>query len=200
MRLVTQRLLMREFVAEDWRAVHEYASDPFVVRYNTFGPNTEEQTKDYIETTRFYARQRRRYHYEFAVTLRNCGPLIGACSLVLRTPECQQGELGYCYHPRWWNHGYATEAGQALMRLGFDRLNLNRIFARRQRENGASARVLEKLRLRQEGLMLESELVKGTWRSIAHYAMLRAEWALCQADFPPCEIQEEPPGEEDFDL
>jgi len=38
LKLPTKRLLLREFVFEDWTAMHEYASDPEVVRWALFGP------------------------------------------------------------------------------------------------------------------------------------------------------------------
>lgn len=46
--LTTERLVLREFEESDWQAVHEYASDPEVVAYVTFGPNTEQESKDFI--------------------------------------------------------------------------------------------------------------------------------------------------------
>jgi len=43
-RLETERLLLRDFVAADVAAVHEYASDPEATRFTTWGPNTIETT------------------------------------------------------------------------------------------------------------------------------------------------------------
>jgi len=39
------RVLLRDFEQADWQAVHSYASDPEVVRYMDWGPNTEDETK-----------------------------------------------------------------------------------------------------------------------------------------------------------
>jgi len=41
-------LVLREFVAEDEAAVHEYASDPEVTRLVGWGPNTIEQTREFL--------------------------------------------------------------------------------------------------------------------------------------------------------
>jgi len=38
-------LVLREFDETDRQAVHSYASDPEVVRYMDWGPNTTEETK-----------------------------------------------------------------------------------------------------------------------------------------------------------
>ncbi|MEI1377975.1 MULTISPECIES: GNAT family N-acetyltransferase [unclassified Nostoc] len=47
--LETQHLILRDFVESDWQAVDKYASDREVVRYLTFGPNSEEDTKNFLQ-------------------------------------------------------------------------------------------------------------------------------------------------------
>ena len=47
--LQTERLLLRDFEDGDWQAVHCYASDPEVARFMVWGPNTEEDTREYIQ-------------------------------------------------------------------------------------------------------------------------------------------------------
>jgi [ribosomal protein S5]-alanine N-acetyltransferase len=49
--LQTERLILRDFREEDWREAHEYGSDAETVKYMPFGPNTEEETKDFITRT-----------------------------------------------------------------------------------------------------------------------------------------------------
>ena len=49
MNLETDRLILRDFKRSDWKAVHEYASDLEVVKYMPWGPNSEEETKIYID-------------------------------------------------------------------------------------------------------------------------------------------------------
>jgi RimJ/RimL family protein N-acetyltransferase len=45
----TKRLILREFKEADWKPVHSYASDPEVVRYVDWGPNTVEETQNFIQ-------------------------------------------------------------------------------------------------------------------------------------------------------
>ena len=45
----TERLLLRDLEETDWRTVHEYASGPEVSQYMDWGPNTEEDTKAFIQ-------------------------------------------------------------------------------------------------------------------------------------------------------
>jgi hypothetical protein len=46
--------------------------------------------------------------------------MIGEVSLIWRSEVARQGELGYIFHPDFHGHGYATEAGRELMKLGHD--------------------------------------------------------------------------------
>lgn len=48
MLIETKRLLIREFTAEDAAAVHQYASSAEVATYTIWGPNTEEETAEFI--------------------------------------------------------------------------------------------------------------------------------------------------------
>ncbi len=41
-----------------------------------------------------------------------------------------QAELGYIFNPAYAGNGYATEAAQAIITLGFDKFAFHRIFAR----------------------------------------------------------------------
>ncbi len=48
MELATPRLLLREFRGADHAAVHEFASDPEVVRYTDWGPNDPQDTAAFL--------------------------------------------------------------------------------------------------------------------------------------------------------
>ncbi len=52
---------------------------------------------------------------------------------------------------------------------------------RLEARNAASARVLERLGLRQEAHLVENEWIKGRWDSEIVYAILDREWRTQQA-------------------
>ena len=95
--LETERLLLREYLAEDWRKVHEYATDPLVVRYMPFGPNTEEETKAFVEQSMSAVEEDPRKIYFLAVALKADGLLIGGCGLRISSLLHKEGTLGYCF-------------------------------------------------------------------------------------------------------
>ena len=71
--------------------------------------------------------------------------------------------MGYELAPRYWGCGYATEAAAALLAFGFRELKLHRVWAQCIAENTASAHVLEKIGMRQEGRLREQERMQGRW-------------------------------------
>ena len=80
--------------------------------------------------------------------------------------------------PEFTGHGYATEMAAEMLRIGFDELGLHRVVGRLDARNDASARVLERLGMRREALLVDNEWVKGEWTSELDYALLADEWAL----------------------
>ena len=62
------------------------------------------------------------------------------------------------------------------MRFGFAELHLHRIGAWCIAENVASARVLGKLGMREEGRQREKEYFKGRWWDTRLFAVLDHEW------------------------
>jgi ribosomal-protein-alanine N-acetyltransferase len=46
--LRTQRLLLRDVNAADYEALRAWDSDPDVIRYMDWGPNSEADTRDFI--------------------------------------------------------------------------------------------------------------------------------------------------------
>ncbi len=63
-----------------------------------------------------------------------------------------------------------------MLRLGFEELGLHRIIGRCDARNIASGRLMERLEMRREAHLIESEFVKGEWADELVYAILDREW------------------------
>ena len=173
--LSSDRLILREFSMDDWQAVHKYATDPEVTRFMEWGPNTEQNTRDFIRRAIDNRESQPRMHYELAISLRDTDRLIGGCAIAVSDPESRRGWIGYCLNRSCWKQGFATEAAKTLVEFGFDDLNLHRIVATCDAENTASSRVLEKIGMKREGLLREEKWLKGRWRDSLVYAVLEDE-------------------------
>jgi RimJ/RimL family protein N-acetyltransferase len=194
--LETERLILRDFVEEDWRDAHEYDSDPEVVKYQPFGPNTEEETKTHI--SRAIARQREspRMFYDFAIVRQSDKKLIGECSINITNAGDKEAMLGYLLNRKEWNQGYITEVARKVIAFGFEQLGLHRIIASCDPANTGSYRVMEKNGMQREGYLREEKMFKGVWRDFLLYSILEKEWQNLKNALPEKEDKENDGGRE----
>ncbi len=176
MELTTERLYLRPYREDDWEAIQEYAADPEVSQHQPWGPNTEEDTRQFLQNTIQENEQIERTAYHFVLVLRFEGQLIGGCTLRITNARFGEAMIGYTLNRRFWNQGYTTEAARALLELGFQTLYLHRITSWCTPENIGSWRVMEKIGMRNEGHEREAVHFKGKWRDWLRYAMLDQEW------------------------
>jgi [ribosomal protein S5]-alanine N-acetyltransferase len=114
----------------------------------------------------------------FAIRLLPKEMLIGAIELHDIDREHAQAELGYWIDKQRWGKGYATEAGTAVVRYGFEALALNRIYAHHLVRNPASGEVLRKLGMRHEGVLRQRVRKWGRYEDVVLCAVLRREFDL----------------------
>jgi RimJ/RimL family protein N-acetyltransferase len=174
--LTTERLLLRDFETRDWRDTHAYEKDAETVRYQSFGPFSEEESRDYIARNLKHIAERPRRLYDLAVVLRPEGRVIGRCGLSLGLPEMHEAALWYILNRAYWGQGLMTEAARRMLAFGFETLGLRRIWADTDPRNTASIRLLQKLGLRREAHFRENVLLKGEWCDTIIFALLRREW------------------------
>jgi ribosomal-protein-alanine N-acetyltransferase len=112
----------------------------------------------------------------FAVRLLTTGQLIGCVGLRDIDVQLRQAELGFWIGVDWWGHGYAREAARAVLRFGFETLDLNRISAHHMTRNPASGRVLQAIGMRREVLLRQRVQKWTVYEDVVLYAVLRDEW------------------------
>lgn len=173
--LSTHRFYMREFEEDDWAAVHQYAALEAVSRYQPWGPNTEEESRDYVLQLLEQAAKADRTQYAFAVIWKENSQLIGAGELFLQDPANRVGEIGYILHPDYWGNGIASEVAELLIDYGFNKHNLHRIFATCDPANAGSKKVLQKAGMVWEGTLRENLRMKDGWRDSLVYGVLEHE-------------------------
>lgn len=178
----TARLRLRPFTRGDVDAVFAYRQREDVARYLFDEPMSRESCAEAVQARVGQIGFERDGDKIFlAVERIDNLAMIGEVSLILRSLEARQAELGYIFNPDFHGFGYATEAGGALLALGFEGAGMHRIYARCDARNVASAKVMERLGMRREAHFREHVLVKGAWDEELIYAMLEDEWRARRA-------------------
>lgn len=147
--LTTQRLILRPMTDEDAPHLLELNSDAEVVRYTGDGPCATLSDAQKIITDLARPQFEKYKMGRFTVLLKD-GTYLGWCGLKLH-PDGEV-DLGYRFHRRYWDMGYATESSLACLKYGFEELKLKRIVARVMPANVNSIKVAQKLGMTFRGL------------------------------------------------
>jgi len=165
--------LIRRFTPDDWRDLHEYLSQPEVVRFEPYDAFAEKASKK-------EAARRAEDPGFWAVCLRESGKLIG--NVYLGQQAFDSWELGYVFNREYHGKGYATEAARALLDDVFANRNARRAVAMCNPLNEASWRLLERLGFRREGHFIKDIYFKRDasgnpiWCDTYAYGILAEEW------------------------
>lgn len=148
----TERLLLRPPRLTDAEALYRnYTSDPEVPRYMTWTPHeSPSETQGFIERCLQDADAGRAFHWMLTERGGNDEP-FGVVSVSRDNEFCMH--LGYVVGRERWGQGLVPEAAQAVLDWVKAQPEIYRCYAVCDVENRASARVLEKLKLRYEGIL-----------------------------------------------
>lgn len=174
--LTTGRLLLRALAPADAPDLFAVFSDPEVARYWSGTPWTDlEQALQYVANAEqdWLSGAGLRFGIEVAAT----GQLAGQIALHHFDRANRRCEVGYALARQHWRQGYLSEALGAVLAHGFTVLQLNRVEADIDPRNAASAKPLERLGFRQEGLLRERWIVGGEICDTAFYGLLRRDFA-----------------------
>jgi RimJ/RimL family protein N-acetyltransferase len=75
-----------------------------------------------------------------------------------------------------WDKGFGTDALRVVIRLAFDKMNLNRLWLTALADNPRAIRCYEKCGFVREGLLQEESFVDGKYRDVHVMALLRDDY------------------------
>jgi RimJ/RimL family protein N-acetyltransferase len=169
--LETPRLSLRRFRPEDAPIFAAYRSDPAVARYQSWdAPVSPEDAAAFVAQFASGEPERPGW-FQYAVELKAEGCLIGDVGVNLHE-NLMQAELGFTLAPQWQGRGYAAEAVRAVLADLFERRGLRRVSAECDARNVPSARLLERVGFRREGLRPQHTWIKGEWTDDLLYGLL----------------------------
>lgn len=171
--LITDRLKLRAFRPEDWKALYEYLSDERVVEYEPYGVLSEEDCKQ-------EAIRRAGDTAFIAVCLKDTDQVIG--NIYFKEQEYGTWELGYVFNYNYQKQGYATEGTRAVLEHAFLEGKARRVIAMCNPNNKNSWSLLDRLHMRREGHLKQNiyfkvdQEGKPIWQDTYEYGILAEEW------------------------
>ncbi len=179
--LESPRLILDEVTDQDVAAIHRYASDPEVVRYQNWGPNTIQQTEEFVQQVLQWQHENPRRYIVLAIRIKQQSRMLGAVSLEL-DEQLPYAAFGFSLARDMWGQGLATEAGQRLIAHVEERMPLTRLTASCDRRNLASQGVLRKCGFQSMGIIHEHMMLRDGLRDTMLFELpLRAASATATA-------------------
>lgn len=167
--LTTQRLRLEPFNDLHLAGLLAVNRDPAVMRYITGKPQTAEDTQAVI------ARVKKRWtEWGFSwwsLIEQDSDELIGSgCIQYLGGDTANPLEIGWRLRRDKWGQGLASEAARRMAGFAFETIGGERLCAVCHQDNQRSARVMQRLGMRYQGIERWYEM------DAAVYAMTRADW------------------------
>ncbi|MCK2021280.1 MULTISPECIES: GNAT family N-acetyltransferase [Peribacillus] len=169
--ITTKRLVLRLFQKPDAVAVTKLCNNYNIYKNTLYlpYPYSIDDALSWIEhhLDNFNANK----SYEFAITDNESGELYGAIALS-NNQKFNNGELAYWIGEKFWGNGYATEAAQAILNFAFEEKQYHKVFARYFNSNPASGRVMQKLGLKKEGILIDHVRKENRFEDLVYYGII----------------------------
>ena len=169
--IITERLILRPFLISDAEDVTKLCNN-YTLYTNTLHlpyPYTLDSALSWIETHEKNFNEDKLY--EFAITCKESGKLLGAISLS-NNKNSNNGEIGYWLGEEFWNKGYATEAAKGILYFAFNIKNYHKVYGRFFSKNPASGKVMSKIGMTYEGTLKDQVKKDDEYLDIVCYGII----------------------------
>ena len=162
----TENLVLRPFKDEDVDDYFGVLDSPEVRRWLHI-PESLDRSDAWQQMAWFLGQWELRGTGHWALEEKNSGQFVGRAGL--HRPERHDWpgvEVGWVLHPDYWGKGYATEAGAAAVRYGFEEFQVDKLFSCILPENHRSQAVAKRLGfefLEERVLAFFPKLPHGIW-------------------------------------
>lgn len=173
--LQTERLILRNMSEKDTPFIFQQFSDPQVTQYLMDEPPVAEM-EEAQAIVDYYLHPEGKNHNRWIILRKTDQRPIGTCGFHKWDQAHQRAEIGYDLAADCWGQGFMTEVLRAVIRNGFERMNLNRIDAIVYAGNPRSIGVLQKMGFKQEGILREYYYLNETFYDHLFLGLLRRDW------------------------
>jgi RimJ/RimL family protein N-acetyltransferase len=175
-KLTTSRLQLRQFVLSDAKSIQFLLKNRNVVKTTATIPHPYPNGLAKKWILNLNKSIKNKLEFTWAITLSETKELIGAISLLNYNSRNKHAEIGYWIGFPFWNKGYCTEAAEEILKYGFKKIKLNRIFGCHFPHNPASRKVLKKLGMKKEGIFRKHIKRWGKFYDAEYHGILKQEW------------------------
>jgi RimJ/RimL family protein N-acetyltransferase len=175
--LTTERLILRDFTADDRAALIAYQSDPRYVEFCGPDETGHAHTLNLLDMFLRWKAEQPRQNYQLAIVERAGSPdPIGCCGVRSKAFESGTAEIGLEVAPQCWGCGLGTEAARALLRFAFHDLGLRVIVGVSVIHNYRVARLVQKLGFRSAGTRAGPDWMRARGWAQTEWHLTAEQW------------------------
>ena len=180
----TERLLLRRFEYSDCASMLQnwVADENVQLNYGEPVYSTEEEVKGLLD--KYIAGYQRDDFYRWAIIDKASNKCAGQIAFFLVDSKNHFAEIEYCIGTKFQRRGYATEASKALIRFGFEKIDLHKVQICARPVNKASRGVIEKCGFTYEGTLRDYFFKDGHYESRMYFSILKSEYLKNQQNLP----------------
>ena len=179
MRLETERLILRDYEESDRESYFKLKSDPRTMYYlQDIRLYTEvEAEEDFANVLQDMKSDDRKFYF-LHMELKDSHEQVGSVGYTVteNTPVGKLVHAGYFIYPKFWNHGYVTEAFKKVLEFAFLENDVFRVTTGCLAENVGSEKVMKKCGMIKEAEHIDWEWHDGRMKTRVEYRMLRSEY------------------------
>jgi len=140
--LSTERLLLRKIQIEDLDSLVKYANNKKIADRIVNIPYPYREPDAVFRIGFVVKGFKEKTRYVFSIISKEREELIGEISLHFLDKGNNHAQMAYWIGEPLWNNGIATEAATAILKFGFERLNIDLIYSDCHIENIGSEKVM----------------------------------------------------------
>jgi len=164
---------LRGIEPDDYNQIAEWVNDP---KFNEFLYQGWKPVDAQMVQEQFEEERQKEGAIQFAQCLISTDEMLGWCGLYKWEKIAHSSEIRSFVGPQHWGGGYGTEQHAMLVKIGFDRYNMNRIWLGTHQDNKGILRIYEKLGFTKEGVLRQEQFRRGKYFDAYRYAILKQEY------------------------
>jgi ribosomal-protein-alanine N-acetyltransferase len=174
----TPRLILRDVLESDLEAFFQLGSDPAVCQFQHYiRVQDENAARQWLQNAVAGNQELPRKGYNLAILRKPDMALVGWIGFgEAEDRSIADIEFGYAVRAQYRGEGYASEAARGVLAFCFTELGVGKVFGECDRENHASARVLEKAGLHWQASVTEIDPAGGEPHEVLRYVITAQAW------------------------
>lgn len=181
MKIETGRLMIRDYVEEDFNSIRRLICDDEGQPYfENMGIDTLDTIKENIHELIKESQSENKTRCFFAIIMKETNEYIGEIgyTIIDDSLDGKVANLEYAISPIHWGNDFAIEAAEGIINYAFNQDNIIKIEKECKKDDIDEQRLMEALGMIQKGEIDKSVISDSELSDIVEYQILKEQWEL----------------------